>query len=67
MTDLREHLRAMLALAEANQATVHLYAGTCPDPSQPKSRDRKCPACKAMIAAAKALRAADKEAKKCAK
>lgn len=67
MTDLREHLRAMLALAEATQATAHLYAGSCPDPTQPKSRDRRCPACSAMIAAAKALREADREAKKCAK
>ena len=30
----------------------HLYAGECPDPTQPDARDSQCPACRAMLATA---------------
>lgn len=64
MVDLRPHLQAMLRLAEDRRfAPQHLFSGTCPDQTQPGKRDRKCPACQAMIAASRALREADKEAR----
>ena len=55
IAELEERLRITLKIASCDHEIEHVYQGMCPDYSQPGERDTECPACRAMIEAARVL------------